>query len=283
MRQLNVIANPSAVREAADAILAAGKNPTVEAVRARLGGGSPNTIVRELNAWREALGERFLALEQRPPLPAPLGEMVKDLWTVALTHARAGVVDELAAERSSIEGARLLLEADRQELEKTSQARALEVAELRGRLELTDRARIDAEQRLQQVTGERDAALMEAGTIAAHRKALEAELSRTRAEREGDRQWFDAEQQRLLREVDAQRQSAKDSARSVKRLEDAAARAAEKHAGELARVRDRLQTAEERRSELVGRVKELERQNRVRRASPTSKSSSKRKATPKRK
>lgn len=38
------------VNRAADAILGAGENPTVEKVRAELGTGSPNTITRMLDA-----------------------------------------------------------------------------------------------------------------------------------------------------------------------------------------------------------------------------------------
>lgn len=40
------------VNRAADAIMAAGENPTVEKVRAELGTGSPNTVTRMLDTWR---------------------------------------------------------------------------------------------------------------------------------------------------------------------------------------------------------------------------------------
>jgi hypothetical protein len=47
------------VFDAADEILTAGRRPTIEAVQARLGGGSPNSIVAYLKDWYGELGERL--------------------------------------------------------------------------------------------------------------------------------------------------------------------------------------------------------------------------------
>lgn len=47
------------VDAAADAILGAGGNLTVEKVRATLGTGSPNTVTRMLDTWRSGLAERL--------------------------------------------------------------------------------------------------------------------------------------------------------------------------------------------------------------------------------
>lgn len=44
---------------AADEILIAGRRPTIDAVQARLGGGSPNSIVAYLKDWYGELGERL--------------------------------------------------------------------------------------------------------------------------------------------------------------------------------------------------------------------------------
>lgn len=53
------------VLAAADAILLSGQRPTIEAIQARLGGGSPNSIVAYLKDWYTLLGER-LAESQAP-------------------------------------------------------------------------------------------------------------------------------------------------------------------------------------------------------------------------
>jgi hypothetical protein len=50
---------------AADEILYAGRRPTIEAIQARLGGGSPNSIVAYLKDWYGDLGER-LSITQLP-------------------------------------------------------------------------------------------------------------------------------------------------------------------------------------------------------------------------
>ncbi len=50
---------------AADGILLAGRRPTIEAIQARLGGGSPNSIVAYLKDWYGELGER-LSTKQLP-------------------------------------------------------------------------------------------------------------------------------------------------------------------------------------------------------------------------
>jgi len=47
------------VNTAVDAILGAGENPTVEKVRAELGTGSPNTVMRMLDTWRNGLADRL--------------------------------------------------------------------------------------------------------------------------------------------------------------------------------------------------------------------------------
>ena len=46
----------SDVHTAADEIVAAGKRPTVERIRAHLGTGSPNTVTRWLETWWQGLG-----------------------------------------------------------------------------------------------------------------------------------------------------------------------------------------------------------------------------------
>jgi len=47
------------VLAAADTILLSGQRPTIEAIQARLGGGSPNSIVAYLKDWYGELGERL--------------------------------------------------------------------------------------------------------------------------------------------------------------------------------------------------------------------------------
>jgi hypothetical protein len=48
------------VFEAADALLAEGKRPTIERVRLKIGRGSPNTVSPMLERWFATLGERLV-------------------------------------------------------------------------------------------------------------------------------------------------------------------------------------------------------------------------------
>jgi len=75
------------VNAAADTILGAGENPTVEKVRAALGTGSPNTVTRMLDTWRSDLAERLRKALQLPHLPPEVGQAMTTLWQLAVAHA----------------------------------------------------------------------------------------------------------------------------------------------------------------------------------------------------
>ncbi|MBS0174928.1 MAG: DNA-binding protein, partial [Nitrospira sp.] len=61
------------VAAAADALVGEGLQPTIRALRERLGTGSPNTVHRHLTAWREA---RPAAAAAAPELPASLAAAI---------------------------------------------------------------------------------------------------------------------------------------------------------------------------------------------------------------
>lgn len=103
------------VNAAADAILGAGENPTVEKVRAKLGTGSPNTVTRMLEVWRGHLGERLRELSALPDLPAPVGQAMMTLWQLATEHAHQAIARRFAEERAGLEAARSALATERQD------------------------------------------------------------------------------------------------------------------------------------------------------------------------
>lgn len=94
------------VNAAADAILGAGENPTVEKVRTELGTGSPNTVTRMLDVWRGQLGERLRQLSALPDLPAPVGQAMMTLWQLATEHASQAIAGRFAEERAALEATR---------------------------------------------------------------------------------------------------------------------------------------------------------------------------------
>jgi len=98
------------VSRAADRILRAGRRPTVEAIRAELGGGSPNAVVAYLNEWYSELGERLAAVEQPlAAVPAEASALLQALWRLAAKSRGVGPVGEGAAGPSGL----LMLEAER--------------------------------------------------------------------------------------------------------------------------------------------------------------------------
>ncbi|WP_329955237.1 DNA-binding protein [Xanthomonas albilineans] len=62
---------------------AAGERPTVERIRAHLGTGSPNTVVRWLDTWWQGLGDRIANV------PEAVSALVGQWWTLALRKSIA--------------------------------------------------------------------------------------------------------------------------------------------------------------------------------------------------
>lgn len=110
------------VAAAADSIVAAGENPTIQRVRAALGTGSPNTIHRHLTAWRDAapVQER-----KAPELPADLqAAIVRELERQS-AEARAELEKQLIqtrAEAAELAGTGEQLETDMDELTESNQS-----------------------------------------------------------------------------------------------------------------------------------------------------------------
>ncbi len=91
------------VDAAADALLKAGERPTIERVRAFLGTGSPNTLVRLVDDWWSRLGGRLIAREAKlalPQAPKDVVDAASALWMSALESARRLATADLASERT---------------------------------------------------------------------------------------------------------------------------------------------------------------------------------------
>lgn len=210
---------PKAGREqvlaAADAILLAGQRPTIETIQARLGGGSPNSIVSYLRDWYRTLGERLavantpaegLAPEvhqaaltlQRSLLRSPTSAGIASDSTEALIRSlRADskslqlLVDELRGQRGrdqqALADARALLLRKDEELRLQQESQAglrIEVAKLRQRLEIlttsmdgiTARRRKNAEVATKPKTTKKGGVKSSAGTKKAPKKANKKRL-----------------------------------------------------------------------------------------------------------
>lgn len=104
------------VSAAADALVGEGEQPTIRAVRERLGTGSPNTIHRHLTAWREA---RPAASAAAPELPSAIAAAITAELSRTAAAARAAVEEQLVktqSEAAELATAGEALEAERDAL-----------------------------------------------------------------------------------------------------------------------------------------------------------------------
>jgi len=99
------------VNQAADTIVATGERPTVERIRSHLGTGSPNTVTRMLEAWRQGLAERLRQASLLPELPDAVGQAMTTLWAQALQHARTEAQQALKTEHEALQRATADLDA----------------------------------------------------------------------------------------------------------------------------------------------------------------------------
>lgn len=204
------------VNQAADTIVAAGERPTVERIRTHLGTGSPNTVTRMLDVWRQGLSERLRQASLLPELPDEVGQAMTTLWTQALQHARTQAQQELEAEREALQRATAALddraseqaaqlsatEADRA---KATEAAKLAAARTEAQQQLIDR--LQSELKAQAHERERliaqNQALVDAGSEL--REAMQSLEVRAAQERERWQQHVQAVENRSHAQVDQAR------------------------------------------------------------------------------
>lgn len=137
------------VNAAADTILSAGENPTVEKVRAALGTGSPNTITRMLDTWRGQLGERLRQLSALPELPGPVGQAMIELWRLASEQAEHTLTNRFADRQAALEAARADLVREREGWEARLQAAETRIAQAQVARDLAEHACATLDSQLQ--------------------------------------------------------------------------------------------------------------------------------------
>lgn len=204
------------VNQAADTIVAAGERPTVEKVRTHLGTGSPNTITRMLDSWRQGLSERLRQASLLPDLPDEVGQAMTSLWTQALQHARTQAQQELQAEHETLQ--RATADLDTRASEQAAQlaaaeadkATAIESAKLAtGRAEvqqqLIDRLQSELkarEQELERLVARNQALVTAESRL---RREIQAVEARTAQERDRWQQHVQAVENRSHAQVDQAR------------------------------------------------------------------------------
>lgn len=128
------------VNAAADALVGAGENPTVEKVRTALGTGSPNTVTRMLDVWRTRLGQRLQQVSALPELPAAVGQAMREVWRLATEQSHETALTRLTSERAALEDDRLRLADERTRWTAALDDAAAAVAQAQTRQQLTEHA-----------------------------------------------------------------------------------------------------------------------------------------------
>ena len=211
------------VDTAADALVVAGEQPTVERIRAFLGTGSPNTVTRMLEIWWQSLGARLTAQQARvalPGVPDSVAVLTTQLWDAALEAAQAEASRSCSAQMDEIATRATQIEADRQALDDRAQA-------LEHTAETADQARLIAEAwlaeaqqlvqhqaaQIEDLTRERNAARLRIEALERDRVELAERLARhvdeASAEREALARHTRALEDRAHQEVDRARQDVK--------------------------------------------------------------------------
>ena len=213
------------VFETAEALALEGQNPTVMTVRAKLGGGSPNTITPFLAEWK-AINETKRT-EAMPPLPAPVETVMRQVWGVAWKEAQGQLETEreaLAKLRDDMEKERgqMLAEISRldRELEEAREAIQRSAEHLEGERRAHDQTRA-AVREAQAIAAEREkritaqdeeikAVRRQTEAISAKNGRLEADLDHGQRDmetaRKEARQYREA-QATLAKELESERQA----------------------------------------------------------------------------
>jgi len=145
------------VHQAAAALATEGANPTVQAVRTRLGGGSPNRITPWLAEWRAA--QTSPQVDTLPEIPQAIDHAMRHLWALAWQQAQA----RLAPERQALDDAQTALKREREqvraetrELKALAEGRQARLREQGAELEQARAAVLQYRKQLNGLPAERD-------------------------------------------------------------------------------------------------------------------------------
>ena len=178
------------VSKAAEAISETGARPTARAIRERLGEGSMATVLKYLQAWKDA---QIRPAEPPVTLPQPLQRGLIEFVAAEVDRSKTELRAELEAANQS--NADLILESERQ---------GLMIDNLNASLERAYAEKAELSGRLDQVVNERDAASHEAASERQAAEAARTELAKAELRLEAMPR-LEKELGDLRNEIDSQR------------------------------------------------------------------------------
>lgn len=220
------------VAAAADELLMAGERPTIERVRALMGTGSPNTLIKHLDSWWRGLGPRLneqRRLADLPGAPREVAEGAFALWQLALKESATIAQTGVQEEKKAIDAAREALRARELELAEAERISQERVSLVEADLRLSDVRLSELEQTcaqkdllIQTLAGdldrERDANLQLSERLGALTKALDAARLQAISDRDAATAHIRAYEDRAYIEIDRARQEATNATKHVARL-----------------------------------------------------------------
>lgn len=228
------------VSDAAEALLRQGERPTIEKVRAHLGTGSPNTLMRLLDAWWKALGERLDAIDQKvslPDAPDAVNDLASKLWLKALEEAAQVQEQALEEQREQLRQGQAQLQERLIAVERTvdeAQAAAREAAEseraVHARFEELEKRAEQQSALIEDLTAQRDALAVDKDSLTEANKSLQVDLRKhieqAAAERKEGLSKQAADQKYWLLELDRARQTLAQRDKELKEIQKASDQAA---------------------------------------------------------
>lgn len=117
--------------QVADELDANGQNPTLAAVRKKIGGGSYTTISEGMIKWKANKAAKETPFREPPPqaVVAQLTDLGVEIWALALEIANG----RLALERENLEAARIELENDKAEAVELADQLTIELEAMQSR------------------------------------------------------------------------------------------------------------------------------------------------------
>lgn len=228
------------VSDAAEALLRQGERPTIEKVRAHLGTGSPNTLMRLLDAWWKALGERLDAIDQKvslPDAPDSVTDLASKLWFKALEEAARLQEQALEEQREQLRQGQAQLQERSEASARTvdvARAAAREAREseraIQARFEELEKRAEQQSALIEDLTAQRDALSGDRDSLTEANKRLQVDLREhielAAAERKESLSKQAADQKYWLLEVDRARQSVAQRDKELTQIQKASDQAA---------------------------------------------------------
>lgn len=246
------------VNEAADTLVAAGENPTVEKIRARLGTGSPNTVIRMLDAWRSTLAQRMQDVLALPEVPVEVGQAFAELWRLAIAHASMLANDALAHEKNALFAAKTSLVQERKVWEISLAEAQSNIAECSTKLAHADVQLTERHALLMQLESQRSDLQQQRDRLTVQFEGQRAELEVLRVDHAALQEHMRTVEDRAHRQVDEARQETKALQQRLEREQRESAKYVVQLTGQLEVMRKAAQNAEKTAARESGRVAALE-------------------------